>query len=210
MWLINPGSGQSPKVKSAAELYFFIIILNSWINVALFPSQLLLFFHISDRIFHLVPLNPFLDSLPKSIDTLAIITAVGPNVRLILPGDLSLSFLSSLIMFSDSLATVQKYRCSFSPTCNEIPVCLQPACQPASQRHLSAIPAPPIKGWHIQLSRYCLSQPDWPLLVSLGRKVVTAADLFTGVSAGTAEIIFSGLRVWEQPQGLVLVEVNDG
>lgn len=68
---------------------------------------------------------------------------------------------------------------------------------------------PPIKGWHIQLSLYSLSQPQWPLRVSLGREVVTAADLFTGISAGIAETIFSGLGVWEQPQGLVLVEVSD-
>lgn len=43
--------------------------------------------------------------------------------------------------------------------------------------HPSAIPVPPIKGWHIQLSCYCLSQPDWPLLVSLGRKVVQIYSL---------------------------------
>lgn len=138
---------------------------------------------------------------------------LGSNVRLILSGDLSLFFFSSLIMFSDSLVTVQKYRSSFSPTCNEIPACLQPVCQPASpvppQGHPSAIPVPPVKGWHIQLSLYSLSQPQWPLLVSLGREVVTAADLFTGISAGKAETIFSGLGVWEQPQGLVLVEVSD-
>lgn len=68
---------------------------------------------------------------------------------------------------------------------------------------------PPTVGWHIQLSHYSLSQLDWPLLVSLCREVVTAADFVTGISAGKAEISFSGLSIWEQPQDLVLVEVND-